>query len=71
MYVFSVDGGNKVTSKQISITGKSDGNYIVEKGVSNGETIVYSGLQRLRDGAVIAPQQLSLDSVLHNTARMN
>lgn len=70
VYVFSVDGGNKVISKQITIRGKSDGNYIVEKGVSNGETIVYSGLQRLRDGAVIAPQQLSLDSVLHNEVSM-
>ncbi|MES2850166.1 MAG: efflux RND transporter periplasmic adaptor subunit [Bacteroidota bacterium] len=67
VYVFAVGDSNKVVSKQISIKGKSDGNYIVDKGLTNGETIVYSGLQRLRDGAVIVPQRISLDSVL--TAR--
>ena len=66
VYVFAVGDSNKVTSKQITIKGKSDGNYIVEKGVNNGDVIVYSGLQRLRDGAVITPQNISLDSVLNN-----
>jgi len=71
VYVFAVTDSNKVISKQITIAGKSEGNYIVSKGVSNGETIVYSGLQRLRDGASIIPQNISLDSVLHNTASVN
>ncbi len=71
VYVFALGDSNKVISKQITVTGKSGGNYIVSKGVTNGETIVYSGLQRLRDGAVIVPQRLSLDSVLHNTASVN
>lgn len=68
VYVFAVGDSNKVISKQITIRGKSEGNYIVEKGVNNGEVIVYSGLQRLRDGAIITPKNVSLDSVLHNTA---
>lgn len=68
VYVFALGDSNKVISKQITIQGKSEGNYIVEKGVNNGEVIVYSGLQRLRDGAVISPKNVSLDSVLHNTA---
>lgn len=71
VYVFAVTDSNKVISKQITIAGKSEGNYIVSKGVANGETIVYSGLQRLRDGASIIPQNISLDSVLHNTASVN
>ena len=66
VYVFAVGDSNKVTSKQITIKGKSEGNYIVDKGVNNGDVIVYSGLQRLRDGAVIVPQSISLDSVLNN-----
>jgi membrane fusion protein (multidrug efflux system) len=69
VYVFAVGDSNKVISKQIRIAGKSETNYIVDKGVVNGETIVYSGLQRLRDGAVIVPQRISLDSVL--TAKIN
>ncbi|MGC4102945.1 efflux RND transporter periplasmic adaptor subunit [Ferruginibacter sp.] len=68
VYVFALGDSNKVISKQISIAGKSEGNYIVEKGISSGETIVYSGLQRLRDGAVITPQVLAADSVLKAVA---
>ncbi len=67
VYVFALGDSNKVVSKQIIVKGKSEGNYIVDKGINTGETIVYSGLQRLRDGAVIVPQSISLDSVL--TAR--
>lgn len=68
VYVFAVGDSNKVTSKQITVSGKSEGNYIVSKGLSNGETIVYSGLQRLRDGVIIAPQNISLDSVTRTVA---
>ncbi len=71
VYVFAVGDSNKVTSKQITIKGKSEGNYIVDKGVTNGETIVYSGLQRLRDGAIITPQNISLDSVLRGTVAVH
>lgn len=64
IYVFALGDSNKVVSKQITVAGKSDANYIVEKGLNTGETIVFSGLQRLRDGAFISPQTISLDSVL-------
>lgn len=65
VYVFTVGDSNKVASKQIAISGKSGNTYLVSNGVQSGETIVYSGIQRLRDGAVIVPQPISLDSVLH------
>jgi membrane fusion protein (multidrug efflux system) len=68
LYVFALADSNKLVSKQITVTGKSEGNYIVSQGVSNGETIVYSGLQRLRDGAVISPEKISLDSAIHHVA---
>jgi membrane fusion protein (multidrug efflux system) len=32
--------------------------------VKAGERIVYTGLDRLRDGAVIAPQPITIDSLL-------
>lgn len=64
VYVFALGDSNKVVSKQIAILGKSGSNYIVDKGVNRGETIVFSGLQRLRDGAKIVPQPVPLDSVL-------
>ncbi|MFY0255417.1 efflux RND transporter periplasmic adaptor subunit [Chitinophaga sp. 30R24] len=62
--VFLVADSNKVTSVPISISGKSGNYYFIEKGVKAGQRIVYSGLDRLHEGTVIAPQQLSLDSLL-------
>ncbi|QJB32693.1 efflux RND transporter periplasmic adaptor subunit [Chitinophaga oryzae] len=62
--VFIVADSNKVTGVPITISGKSGNYYFVEKGVKSGQQIVYSGLDRLHDGTVIAPQQMSLDSLL-------
>lgn len=64
VFVFALGDSNKVTGKQISISGKSGNNYLVSKGLANGERIVYSGIQRLRDGAVITPQVMKTDSLL-------
>jgi membrane fusion protein (multidrug efflux system) len=36
----------------------------VQRGVNLGEKIVYTGLERLRDGAVIQPKPISMDSLL-------
>ena len=41
IFVFSLGDSNKVTSKQISVSGKSGSSYLVSKGISNGETIVF------------------------------
>jgi membrane fusion protein (multidrug efflux system) len=64
VFVFAVGDSNKVVSKPITISGKNGSYYFVEKGVAPGERIVYTGLDRLRDGAVIAPQNMSMDSLL-------
>ncbi|MCW3086879.1 MAG: efflux transporter periplasmic adaptor subunit [Sediminibacterium sp.] len=64
IFVFALGDSNKVASKQIFISGKSGSSYLVNRGVVSGETIVFSGLQRLRDGVIITPQHISLDSAL-------
>ncbi len=64
VFVFALGDSNKVVSKQIAVSGKTGSNYLVSKGLENGESIVFSGIQRLRDGAVITPQVLASDSVL-------
>lgn len=64
VFVFVVADSNKVASKPITIAGKSGAYYFVEKGVKAGDRIVYTGLDRLQDGAVIAPQPMSMDSLL-------
>lgn len=64
VFVFAVGDSNKVASKPITVSGKSGAYYLVEKGLQPGEKIVFAGLGRLQDGAVIAPQPISLDSLL-------
>lgn len=64
IFVFALGDSNKVASKQIFVSGKSGSNYLVNKGLVSGETILFSGLQRVRDGIFIVPQPISLDSVL-------
>jgi membrane fusion protein (multidrug efflux system) len=64
VFVFAVGDSNKVTSKPITVTGASGNYYLVQGGINSGEKIVYAGLDRLRDGAVIQPQPMSMDSLL-------
>ncbi|WP_346318152.1 efflux RND transporter periplasmic adaptor subunit [Chitinophaga sp. YIM B06452] len=62
--VYTVADSNKVASRPIRIAGKTANFYYVGEGLKAGEKIVLSGTGSLKDGAVIAPQQVSADSVL-------
>jgi membrane fusion protein, multidrug efflux system len=64
LFVFALTDSNKVTSVAIKPSSRSGNYYVVESGVKPGDKIVYSGLDRLRDGAVIQPNPISIDSVL-------
>lgn len=62
-FVFVLGDSNKVASVPLHIVGKTTAYYLVDKGVKAGDKIVYQGMDRLQDGAVINPQVLSADSV--------
>lgn len=64
VFVFIVGDSNKVVSRPLHIVGKTTNYYLVDKGIQSGEKIVFAGMDRLQDGAVITPQPLSADSVL-------
>jgi RND family efflux transporter MFP subunit len=64
IFVYIVGDSNKVAGKQIHIVSKTTDYYLVDKGVQAGDKIVFAGMDRLQDGAVISPQILSADSVL-------
>ncbi|MES5098451.1 efflux RND transporter periplasmic adaptor subunit [Agrobacterium sp. BA1120] len=55
-FVFVVDGENKVNYRQIKPGPAADGLRVVESGLAAGDKIVVNGLQRIRPGAVVAPQ---------------
>lgn len=56
-FVFVVDSGNAVAYRQVELGAAVDGKRIVEKGLSAGDRIVVSGLQRVRPGALVQPQE--------------
>jgi len=64
VFVFAMGNDNKVVSKPITIAGTDGNYYLVQSGINPGEKIVYTGLDRLKDGAVIQPQPMSMDSLL-------
>ncbi|WP_200943549.1 efflux RND transporter periplasmic adaptor subunit [Rhizobium sp. Leaf321] len=55
-FVLVVEAGDKVGYRQVQLGSVIDGQRIVEKGLSAGDRVVVSGLQRIRPGALVAPQ---------------
>jgi len=55
-FVFVVDAENKVSYRPVQLGQSADGQRIVESGLVVGDKIVVNGLQRIRPGAVVAPQ---------------
>ena len=63
-YVYILGKDKKVTSKPITISGKTSSYYFVSDGLKAGDKIIYTGLGMLKDGAVVNPKALSSDSLL-------
>ncbi|MVA71078.1 efflux RND transporter periplasmic adaptor subunit [Agrobacterium vitis] len=55
-FVFVVDAENKVNYRQIQLGDVAEGQRVVESGLAAGDTIVVNGLQRIKPGAIVAPQ---------------
>jgi len=64
VFVYILGDSNKVVGKQLHIVRKTTDYYLVDQGVKPGDKIVFAGMDRLTDGAVISPQPLSADSLL-------
>jgi membrane fusion protein (multidrug efflux system) len=65
VFVFALSDSNKVYSTPIQVVDNMRNFYLVESGLKPGDKIVFAGLDRLADGAVIRPQPISLDSLLN------
>lgn len=64
VFVYTVLDSNKVEGRPVTVADRSGRYYLISKGLKPGEKIVYAGLDRLRDGMAIAPQKMSMDSLL-------
>lgn len=65
VFVYALLDSNKVEGHPVTVANRSGRYYLISNGLKPGEKIVYSGLDRLRDGMVIAPKSMSMDSLLH------
>jgi len=66
VFVYAVDGSNKVTKQPIKIIGKSGTDYLVSNGVKAGDRIVFRGFDNLQDGTVIAPEKMQPAALAKN-----
>ena len=55
-FVFVVGADDKAIWRQVTLGGTVNGQRVVSAGLESGERIVVNGLQRVRPGAVLAPQ---------------
>lgn len=58
LFVFTVGDSNKVSRQPISIIGTSGTNYLVSAGLKSGDRIVFDGIDKLKEGEVIKPEQM-------------
>ena len=56
-FVFVVDANNTIAYRQVELGSAVEGLRIVQKGLHAGDRIVINGLQRVRPGAVVAPEE--------------
>lgn len=63
-FVFVVDSSNQVRMRNFIPKTRFSHYYIVESGLKSGESIVYEGIQEIRDGMRIIPKKVRMDSLL-------
>ena len=62
-FVMVVDKDSKAEYREVALGVSIDGMRVVTGGLHAGERVVVKGLQRVRPGAVVAPQEIAMDSV--------
>jgi multidrug efflux system membrane fusion protein len=61
-YVLVVDPAHKASYREIKLGAAVDGGRIVTTGLTPGEQIIVDGLQKVRPGALVAPQPAPLNT---------
>lgn len=62
-YVFVVGPDNKAEYREIALGGRAEGLRIVREGLKPAERVVVNGLQRVRPGATVAPEEVDMESL--------
>jgi len=67
-YVLLLDKNNTVTMKSFVPLRRFGDYYIVSKGLSENDIIVYEGIQYVREGMVIKPRMVSKEELLKSNS---
>lgn len=67
-YVFVVGKDNIVNMRQFKPGGRTHQYYIIESGLTEGDMIVYEGIQNMKSGTKITPKNISADNRKQLTA---
>jgi multidrug efflux system membrane fusion protein len=67
-YVIVVGTDNKVSYRPVKLGAHVDDLRIVTSGLEAGERIVVSGVQRVRPGALVVPEEVQMDQVAQTAA---
>lgn len=54
-YVYVLDQNNKAQRRNVQLSGKSKGNYIVYAGLKENDRVITSGFDKLTDGSPVTP----------------
>lgn len=61
-FVMVVGDDNKAAYREVMLGASADGLRVVTQGLRPGERIVVNGLQRVRPGALLAPENVAMDA---------
>lgn len=61
-FVLVVGDGNKAEYREVTLGSSSNGLRVVLSGLKPGERIVVNGLQRVRPGSTVQPQQVTMEA---------
>ena len=64
LYVFVVDANNKVAQREITIASRMPNLYVVASGLTANDKIIYEGIQNVKQGMKIVPQDVSFKEVI-------
>ncbi|APZ47470.1 efflux transporter periplasmic adaptor subunit [Polaribacter reichenbachii] len=68
--IFKLVEGNKVETAILQVKGTVDNLYVVESGITTNDKIIVSGVGKLRNGMVIAPQETSFKEATTQVATL-
>jgi membrane fusion protein (multidrug efflux system) len=60
--VYVVDASNNAEIREITVGPKVGSNWLIAEGLKPGETVVFEGLQKVKDGIEVKPTVADLNS---------